>query len=101
MPHATTFRFQAKPGERQAVIDLFERWQRERAPQVTGFIRGILSSGISDPDQFMAGIMFDTTEHYKANSAAEETDAWFQELRSHLVADPEWFDGNVEVQMGA
>ncbi len=101
MPHTTTFRFQAKPGERQAVIDLFNRWQRERAQQAAGFVRGVLSFGVSDSDQFMAGVMVDTTEHYNANSATDETNAWFRELRSHLVADPERFDGNVEVQMSA
>jgi hypothetical protein len=49
----------------------------------------------------MAAVVFDTTENYNANSNDPETDAWFQQLRSHLAADPEWFDGNLEVQMTA
>ncbi len=101
MPHVTHFRLKAKPGERQAVIDVFRRWERERQPKATGFIRGILTSNLTDPDQFMAAVVFDTTENYNANSNDPETDAWFQQLRSHLAADPEWFDGNLEVQMTA
>ncbi len=96
MPHVTNFRFKAKPGERQAVIDSFDRWDRERRPKVKGFVRSVMTANIKDPDEFMVGVMFDTTESYNANSNDPEQGAWFQELRSHLVADPDWFDGTLE-----
>ena len=99
MPHVTSFRFHAKPGERQAVIDSFQRWDDERRQSAPGFVRGILASSHGDPDDFMATVVFDTTENYNANSNLPETDTWFQELRSHLNADPEWFDAKLEVQM--
>ena len=99
MPHATTFRFTAKPGERENVLALFKQWEAERAPVVTGFLRGTVSTSIDNPDEFQAGIMFDTTENYNANSDAPEMGEWFQELRALLVGDPEWFNGNVEIQM--
>ena len=101
MTHVTQFRFKAKPGQRQAVIDNFQRWDQERKGKAKGFLRGILTSNLKDPDEFMAGVMFDTTENYNANSDDPETNAWFQELRSLLAADPDWFDGNLEVQMDA
>lgn len=101
MPHVTHFRMKAKPGERQAVIDNFQRWDRERRPAVSGFVRGVLASSLGDPDEFMATVVFDSTENYNANSNDPETDAWFRELRSHLTGDPEWFDGNLELQMTA
>ncbi len=101
--HVTQFRFKAKPGQRQAVIDSFQSWDevRKAKAKTTGFMRGILSSNLDDPDEFMAGVMFDTTENYNANSNDPEQGAWFQELRSLLVADPDWFNGNLEVQMDA
>ena len=98
MPHVTHFRFKAKPGERQAVIDLFERFSRERSSQVTGFMRSVVASELSDPDDFMATVLFDTTENYNANSNDPAQGAWFEELRSHLTADPDWFNGQSEVQ---
>ena len=33
-PHVTHFKMKAQPGERQRVIDLFERWFRDRRPRV-------------------------------------------------------------------
>ena len=101
MPHVTHFRFRAKPGERQAVIDNFNRWEQERKPKAKGFMRSVMTSNVDDPDEFMVGVMFDTTENYNANSNDPEQGAWFQQLRSLLVADPEWFNGKLEVQMNA
>ena len=97
MPHVTYFRFKAKPGEHDAVVDTFQRWAKERSPKAKGFIRSVLTSGLQNPDEFIAAAMFDTTENYNANSNDPETNNWFQQLRSHLVADPDWFDGKLEI----
>ena len=35
--------------------------------------------------------------NYDANSNDPETGKWFQELRGHLAADPEWFNGSLEL----
>jgi len=88
----------AKPGERQQVIDLFDRWFRDRRPKARGFFRADLSSNINDPDEFMAAACFADRGTYDANSSDPDQNAWFEELRSHLVADPEWFDGTLERQ---
>ena len=97
-PHLTYFKMKAKPGERQEVIDMFERWFRDRRPEASGFVRSVLCSSITDPDEFMAYAMFADKETYDANSNDPEQTAWYEELRSHLVADPEWFDGTLERQ---
>ena len=97
-PHITTFRMRAKPGERQHVIDLFDRWFRDRRTKARGFVRADLSSNINDPDEFMSAACFADKATYDANSNDPEQNAWYQELRSHLVADPEWFDGTLERQ---
>jgi hypothetical protein len=60
-------------------------------------MRSVLTSRLDDPNEFIAAAMFDTTENYNANSNDPETNAWFQQLRSHLVADPDWFDGKLEL----
>jgi len=97
-PHITTFRMRAKPGERQQVIDLFDRWFRDRRNKAHGFVRADLSSNINDPDEFMSAACFADKATYDANSNDPEQNAWYQELRSHLVADPVWFDGTLERQ---
>lgn len=96
MPVVTYFKIKAKPGERDAVLATFKRWGEERGPSAKGFIRSLLASNQNDPDEFMAGALFDTKENYDANSNHPDTDKWFQELRSHLAGDPEWFDATVE-----
>jgi quinol monooxygenase YgiN len=96
MAHVTYFRFKAKPGERQAVVDSFQRWTQERGPKVKGFLRSVLTSGLEDPNEFIAAAMFDTTENYSANSNDPEQGGWYEELRSHLAADPDWFNGKLE-----
>ena len=96
MAHVTHFRIKAKPGEREAVLALFDKWQAERKPTATGFVRSMIASNLDDPDELMASVMFDTKEQYDANSSTPEQGAWYQELRSHLVADPDWFNGKVE-----
>jgi hypothetical protein len=101
MSHVTHFKLKAKPGERDTVIAMFDRWQNERRPKAKGYVRSILTSSLSDPDELMAGVMFDTKANYDANSNDAAQGAWYQELRSHLTADPEWFDGKVEREYSA
>jgi hypothetical protein len=45
--------------------------------------------------------MFDSKASYDATSNDPGQNAWFQELRSHLTADPEWFDGKLEREYSA
>jgi len=101
MAHVTLFRMRANPGERDAVIDLFDRWQRGRMPRVKGFVRSVIISSLNDADDLMAEVMFDSRAAYQANSDDPEQDAWYRELRAHLASDPEWFDGKLERESGA
>ena len=99
--HVTFFRMRAQPGKRQAVLDLFDKWEREQKGKARGFVRSIQVTSNEDPDEIMTGVRFDSTESYNANSDRPETDAWFQELRANLVADPEWFNGTLAREVTA
>ena len=93
--HVSFFRMRALPGKRQAVIDQFNKWDREQKPKAKGFIRSIVAAANNGSDELMGGVRWDTTENYLANSNRPEQDAWYRELRQHLAADPEWFDGTL------
>lgn len=97
-PHMTHFRMTAKPGERQKVIDHFDRWMRDRRPDVAGFVRAVLCSSVNNGDEFMAYAMFADKKTYDENSNDPEQAAWYEQLRSYLTTDPEWFDGTLEIQ---
>jgi quinol monooxygenase YgiN len=101
MAHVTHFKLKAKPGERDKVIGMFDRWQNERRPSAKGYVRSILTSNLDDPNELMAGVMFDSKASYDATSNDPAQNAWYQELRSHLTADPEWFDGKLEREYSA
>ena len=96
MPHVTVFRFKALPGKRQAVLDAFDKWEREQKPKATGFQRSILVSNNNDPDEFMGAVRWDNSENYSKNAGRPEQDAWFSEFRANLVDDPAWFDGTLQ-----
>ncbi len=100
MAHVTIFRMKSKPGERESVVDLFDMWQREHMPKVKGFVRSTIICNLDDDDEFMAEVMFESRETYDANSATPEQGEWFQQLRSHLIADPDWFNGKLERESG-
>ena len=93
--HITFFRMKALPGKRQAVVDHFLRDEQELVGETPGFVRAILVTNNEDPDELMAGVRFDSTEHYNANSNDPRTNDWFQELRAMLAADPQWFNGTL------
>jgi quinol monooxygenase YgiN len=61
-------------------------------------VRTVLCSSINDPDEFMGYAMFADKATYDANSNSPAQQAWYEELRGLLVADPEWFDGTLERQ---
>ncbi len=97
-PHITYFKILANPGERQKVIEHFDRWANQRRHHASGFIRMLLCSDLKNPDSFMAYAMFADKATYDANSNHPEQDEWFQQLRALLAEDPVWFDGHVELQ---
>jgi len=96
MAHITLFRFKALPGRRQALLDQFDRWEREQKSKATGFQQTVLVASNNDPNEFMGAVRWDSTANYMKNANRPEQDAWFRELRSNLASDPEWFDGTLE-----
>ncbi len=93
--HVTFIRMKALPGRRQAVLDMFDKWEREQKSKAKGYVRSVTVTNNDDPDGIMAGVRFDSVENYNANSDRAEQGAWFQELRAILAADPEWFNGTL------
>jgi hypothetical protein len=99
--HVSFFRARALPGKRQAILDHFEKWQREHMPGAKGFVRSIIVAGFNDPDDLMGGVRWDNTENYFANSDRPEQDAWYREFRALLASGPEWFDGTLILETPA
>ncbi len=90
----TVYRMKPKAGETQAVIDMFRRWRQERGPKAKGAIASYAVH--NDGGDIMGVAVFADEATYRANASDPEQDAWYRQLRSHLQADPEWYDGVIE-----
>jgi len=99
--HVSFFRAKCKPGQRQAVVDHFQKWEREQKPQAKGFVRSILVAGNSNPDEIMGAVRWDNSQNYAANANRPAQDAWYRELVSNLEGEPEWFDGTLLMEASA
>ena len=93
--YGTLVRFQPKPGQESAVVQLGERWIRDRAAKVDGFIAEYALTPDNHPGEQIMLALFQSKESYRKNAEDPEQDAWYQELRALLTADPEWTDGTI------
>jgi hypothetical protein len=89
----------AQPGKRQEIVDQFAKWERDQKAKATGFLRSFVVVSNDGSDDLMAGVRWDSTENYRANSERAEQSDWYQELRGNLAADPEWFDGTLALEV--
>jgi quinol monooxygenase YgiN len=91
--YGSVFTMKVKPGKEQEVARLFERWDEEHLPRVDGAIAAYLLKPARNQGELIAVAVFKDIQSYRANADRPEQDQWFQELRSHLEADPDWHDG--------
>jgi quinol monooxygenase YgiN len=84
-----------KAGQEQALVAMLDKWWDERRPSVPGAIASTLHRNITNPQELIMSVVFDSEEHYRANAADPEQDRWYQEIRALLEADPRWMDGEV------
>jgi quinol monooxygenase YgiN len=92
--YGTIVRYQPKSGQNEAILADAKRWIQECAAS-TGFIGEYVLIPDDKPGEFIALAIFESEERYRANAADPEQDRWYQELRTKLVADPEWTDGPI------
>ncbi len=93
--HVTLMRARALPGKLQATVDLMNRWESEQKPSARGWVRTYLVASNSDENEITAVIVWDNTQNYTANANRPGQDTWYQQLRSNLASDPEWFDAHL------
>lgn len=93
--YGTIVRYHTKPGQAKAVEELGERWLREHAPSVPGFVAtyGLRPSGRAD--EVLALVIFESEADYRRNAENPAQSRWFEQIRSALAAEPEWSDGEV------
>lgn len=91
----TIFTLRPKPGKEDAVLEQFEKFDRERRPKIKGTLASHLYRRTDNPREWMGAVVFDSRENYFANAEDPEQDRWYRELVSLLEEEPRWMDGEV------
>jgi heme-degrading monooxygenase HmoA len=74
--------YHVRAGEEDAIIALYEDWQRHQQPKARGYLSGELLRNIDDPRAFLAIMRFESMEAARALSNDAEQSAWFQRVVS-------------------
>lgn len=88
--YGTVARMKVKPGE-------LEQLQKVLASDVKadGEMAIYTYQLDADPNELIISVVFKDKKSYFDNADDPKTDEWFQAVRAHLEADPEWNDGEI------
>lgn len=92
----TVYTFHAKPGNEEAVVDLFEEWQHDHLPAAKGFVASELLRDARDPRNFIAVARFESEATLRAVAATPQQDAWYRKLVGLAEREPVFTDCEVE-----
>ena len=93
--YGTVATMRVKPGMEAKLTEVSQTWWRERAPQAKGAMSSTVFKKDGSANEFILVAIFDSKANYDANAEDPEQDAWYQEFRACLEADPVWNDGEV------
>lgn len=78
----TVSAYQAKAGEEDAIIALYEDWQHSMQPRVHGFLSGELLRQVDDSRVFIAIMRFVNYESALALANDPEQNTWYRRVMS-------------------
>ncbi len=94
----SVYSYRARPGEEDAVVALYEDWQRTRRDRAVGFVDGQLLRTADDPRAFIAVARFESEAAARASARDSDQDAWFRRLVSLCESKPVFTDCQVAWQ---
>jgi len=94
--YGTVARMKVKPGEADQLRKTMQDWDAEGG-SVDGAVATYVYQTDNDANELIMVALFRDKKSYMANADDPKTDEWFQLMRAHLEADPEWNDGEVIV----
>jgi len=92
--YGTIARMKVKAGELEQLQKSLEDWG-DQDPNAVGAVATYIYQLDNDPNELIMVVLFKDKKTYMANADDPKTDEWFQRVRAHLEADPEWNDGEV------
>ncbi len=92
----TVFSYRAKAGQEQAVIALYDEWERDLLPKMKGVISGELLRDLRDPCRFISLVRFESAQAAKAVAEAAEQGVWYRRLVNLTEQEPVFTDCDIE-----
>ena len=92
--YGTVARIRVKAGQLDALKNTMATWD-EQAPETPGYRNTYVYQMDNEPNELLMAVVFEDKKTYLANADDPKTDEWYQKVRAHLDADPEWSDGEI------
>lgn len=92
----TVYTFQARPGAEDAVVALFDEWQRDRRAFAKDFVSAELLRDARDPGHFISLASFESEHALRALAETAQQDAWYRKLIALTEREPVFTDCEVE-----
>jgi heme-degrading monooxygenase HmoA len=92
----TVYSYRAKAGQEQAIIALYDEWERDRLPKIKGFVSAELLRDLRDSRSFISIARFESAETANAVADAPEQDAWYRRLVDLTEQEPVFTDCDIE-----
>ena len=92
----TVYSYRAKAGQEQAIIALYDEWERDRLPKTKGVVSGELLRDLRDSRSFISIARFESAEAARAVADAPEQDAWYRRLVNLIEQEPVFTDCDIE-----
>lgn len=84
----TVSTYQARAGEEDAIVALYEDWQRTLQPKAAGYISGELLRNVANAHEFIAIMRFEHREFAQELADTPEQQVWTQRLESLVEIAP-------------
>jgi hypothetical protein len=91
--YGSIFRMKLKAGQEQKLLDMIQQWEKDRKPKVKGAVASFVLRPDNHPGELIGVAVFRDKASYVANANDPAQDKWYREMRTLLLADPEWQDG--------
>lgn len=99
--YGSIFSLKFEAGQEQKLLEMFQKWEKERKPKVKGAVASYVLRPDNHPGELIGVAVFRDKASYTANANDPEQDKWYQEMRRLLLADPQWQDGEYVVAPAA
>ncbi|MCW2601573.1 MAG: hypothetical protein JWM02_3402 [Frankiales bacterium] len=83
---------QGRVGDADAAKETMDRWQRDLEPGAQGWLGG--TYGITDDDELIAVVRFESEEAARSNSDRPEQSVWWDQMNRHFTGEITFHDCN-------